>query len=196
MLEIHQSILEDQIPQIKFACDLSACKGSCCTIPGGTGAPLLDEELHYLHESYPLVQSLLPEDHRRSIEQFGLYEGTPGSFTTMCFNNRACVFVVYEDGIARCAFEKAFMNGKINWRKPISCHLFPIRVSSDAIKQLRYEHITECEPAVLRGHQEHIYLSEFLHDPLVRAFGTSWYNDFHATCIQSREQRNLLESNP
>ncbi len=128
MLEIRQTIIDDNIPHIKFACNLSVCKGACCTLAGGTGAPLLDDELEQIENAFPLVKSLLPKEHLEFIKQFGLYEGESGFYTTMCFNNRACVFVFYEEGIARCAFEKAFKAGKLKWRKPISCHLFPIRV--------------------------------------------------------------------
>ncbi len=190
MFEIRQSIIEDDIPHTCFACDLSACKGACCTIAGGTGAPLLDEELEQIKRSFPAIQSSLPPEHLEIIRQQGLVEGASGSYTTKCFNNRSCVFVFYQDGVARCAFEKAFLEGKTGWRKPISCHLFPIRVSFGPIKHLRYERITECAPAVTRGQEEQIFLSSFLKDPLIRTFGASWYHDFQLAC--SKEQKYSL----
>ena len=198
MFEIHQSIIEDQIPQIKFACDISACKGACCTIAGGTGAPLLDEELTCLIESYPAVESILPDDHKELINRKGLYEGHPGSYTTLCYNNRACVFVTYDTSIARCAFEKLYLEGKLNWRKPISCHLFPIRINYGLIRQLRFERISECNPALLHGEKEHTFLSDFLKESLIRAFGSTWFRDFQNECTRQREiierQKSIAEA--
>jgi hypothetical protein len=95
--------------------------------------------------------------------------------------------VLYEDGIARCAFEKAFGEGKLKWKKPISCHLFPIRVSRGVPEQLRYERIVECDFAIDRGENENIFLSNFLKEPLIRAYGLTWYEDFRLTCDWERK---------
>ena len=110
----------------------------------------------------------------------------------MCFNNRACVFVLYEEGIARCAFEKAFLEGRLKWRKPLSCHLFPIRIDRGMIHRLRYERISECDSALDCGEQKNIYLSDFLKEPLVRAFGSTWYEDFHFKCEWERKETEAL----
>jgi hypothetical protein len=187
MLEVRHTIIDDTIPRIKFACSLSACKGACCTLAGGTGAPLLDNELEQIERAFPIIKSSLPKEHLEYIAQYGLYEGKSGSYTTMCFNNRACVFVLYEDGIARCAFEKAFEENKLKWKKPISCHLFPIRVSREVPERLRYERIAECNFAIGRGENENIFLSSFLKEPLVRAFGLAWYEDFQLACDWERK---------
>ncbi len=188
MIEIQKILVEDNIPDIQFACNTSACKGACCTIPGGQGAPLLDEELELIEKSFPVVKSYLPQEHLDTILQSGLYEGVPRAYTTMCFNNRACVFVLYEEGIAKCAFEKAFLEGKIKWRKPLSCHLFPIRIDSDMTYRLRYEQISECDPALDCGQQSNTYLINFLKEPLVRAYGSSWYEDFLLKCRSERTE--------
>lgn len=189
MMEIRQTIIDDVIPRIKFACNLSACKGACCTLAGGTGAPLLDDELQQIESAFPIIKSFLPKDHLEAIAQFGLYEGISGSYTTMCFNNRACVFVLYEGGIARCAFEKAFDEGNLKWKKPISCHLFPIRVSYDMPERLRYERISECNFAIVCGENEKVFLSNFLKEPLIRAFGLAWYEDFLIACDRERKDK-------
>ncbi len=187
MIEIRQTFIDDNIPFIKFACNLSACKGACCTLAGGTGAPLLDDELEQIEHAFPIVKSSLPKEHLESIKQFGLYEGKSGFYTTMCFNNRACVFVLYEEGIARCAFEKAFEEGKLKWRKPISCHLFPIRVRSGVQDLLHYLRIAECDPAIDCGENKNIFLSNFLKEPLIRAYGLAWYEDFRLICDRERK---------
>jgi hypothetical protein len=194
MLEIQQSVIDDIIPRMKFACNISACKGACCTLAGGTGAPLLDNELEHIERAFPIIKSLLPKEHLESIAQFGLYEGRPGSYTTMCYNNHACVFVFYEDGIARCAFEKAFGEGTLKWKKPISCHLFPIRVSHGTPEHLRYERIAECDDALCRGENESIFLSTFLKEPLVRAFGLIWYKEFQLACDGERKDHERKEA--
>ena len=187
MVEIQQTVIDETIARMKFACNLSACKGACCTLAGGTGAPLLDIELEHIQHAFPIIKSSLPKEHLESIRQFGLYEGRPGSYTTMCYNNHACVFVFYEDGIARCAFEKAFGEGTLNWKKPISCHLFPIKVSHGTLKHLRYERIAECDAALERGEHESIFLSAFLKEPLIRAFGLEWYKEYQLTCDWERK---------
>jgi hypothetical protein len=192
MPELRQVIIDDAIPHIKFACNLSACKGGCCTLAGGTGAPLVDDELEQIHAAFPVIQSSLPGEHLEYIAQFGLYEGKPGSYTTMCFNNRACVFVLYENGIARCAFEKAYGEGKLKWKKPMSCHLFPIRASREKPERLRYERIAECNGARDRGEKERIFLSTFLKEPLIRAFGPAWYEEFQLTCEWDRNNHESV----
>jgi hypothetical protein len=192
MIEIQKTLVEDNIPDIRFTCNTSACKGACCTLPGGQGAPLLDEELEQIEHSFPIIKSYLPQAHLDSIVQFGLFEGGPKSYTTMCFNNRACVFVLYEEGIALCAFEKAFLEGRLKWRKPLSCHLFPIRIDRGMIHRLRYERISECDSALDCGEQKNIYLSDFLKEPLVRAFGSTWYEDFQFKCEWERKETEAL----
>jgi hypothetical protein len=186
--DIKQIIVDEPIAQIKFACDLGKCKGACCTLAGGTGAPLLDEELQQIKNSFPIVSASLPQAHLDHIKDHGLYEGASGSYTTICYDNRACVFVLYENGIAKCSFEKAFNEGKINWKKPISCHLFPIRVDEGITKRLRYERIMECDHALVRGEFEDIQLSVFLKEPLERAFGSYWYENFRLTCECERNK--------
>jgi hypothetical protein len=94
--------------------------------------------------------------------------------------------VYYEHGVARCSFEKAFLNGEIAWRKPQSCHLFPIRVDDGARTRLRYEFLAECSPALERGDREGVYLSDFLEPALTRAFGKEWYGEFSEQCRASR----------
>ena len=192
MIEIQKTLVEDDIPEIRFACNTATCKGACCTLAGGQGAPLLDEELEQIEHSFPLIKSYLPQAHLDTIEQFGLFEGEPKAYTTMCFNNRACVFVLYEEGIARCAFEKAFLENKLKWRKPLSCHLFPIRIDRGIMHRLRYERISECNPALYHGDQKNIYLSNFLKEPLVRAFGSIWYEEFQFKCSWERKKTYVL----
>ena len=129
MFIIGEATIEEDIGHERFSCDLNRCKGACCTLPGGRGAPLDDSEVEEIARAYPSAQKYLSPRHMQMIEQSGMIEGGPGNFATACIDDKECVFVFYEDGIARCSFEKAFLNGEISWRKPLSCHLFPVRIS-------------------------------------------------------------------
>lgn len=193
MFEVQQAVIDDRVPHIQFGCDILACKGACCTLPGGKGAPLLDEEIRSIEEAFPVVKSLLPKEHLEEIERTGLYEGKPGSYTTPCYDNRACVFVFYEAGIAKCAFERTLGQGKQQWRKPLSCHLFPIRVDGNAPDRLRYEWRSECEPALKRGGREQIFLTDFLRDALIRAYEKEWYREFVKACERRRANSTAEE---
>lgn len=175
MLIIGEVVVDDAVTVTDFCCDLKQCKGACCTLEGGRGAPLEDDEVLEIQKAYPIVKKYLDEENIQTIAARGLYEGTKGDFSTTCIERRACVFVYYDEGIARCSFEKAFLNGEIDWRKPVSCHLFPIRVRSDGGKLLRYEQIEECAPGRLRGSKEQVALVDFLKEPLVRKYGEAWY---------------------
>jgi len=189
MILVQETLVDEPVASIDFSCDLKACKGACCTMPGGRGAPLLDYETEEIERSFPSIRKYLSEEHLERIEEAGLFEGTSGDHTTPCYDQRACVFVAYENGIAKCSFEKAYFNGEISWRKPISCHLFPLRIDRDARELVRYEFLTECQPALERGRLEHIALSGFLKDALIRAYGEPWYREFLASCDSWRERR-------
>lgn len=188
MMNIDNIEIEESIPRIKFACNASACRGACCTLPGGLGAPLLDAELAEIDAALPIVEPMLPAEHLEVIQKHGRYEGRSGSYTTMCINHCACVFVFYDDGIAKCAFERAYFENKLSWRKPISCQLFPIRVDNGWTQRLRYEQLAECNPAIDNGIDNNIYLNDFLKDALIRAYGERWYQQFKEVCEWHRSQ--------
>jgi hypothetical protein len=176
----------EDIANVKFACDLHRCKGACCTMPGARGAPLREEELEEIDMAYPIVRKYLSFRHKDTVEERGLVQGRKGDYTTQVVQNQACVFAFFENGIAKCAFERAYLDNEIGWRKPLSCHLFPIRVAQGVPERLRFESIAECQPATERGTIERIWLSEFLRDALSRAYGESWYQEFRLNCEARR----------
>lgn len=186
MFVIGEAVVDNAVAHASFCCDLERCKGACCTLEGGRGAPLEDDELLEIKKAYPIVKRYLDDAHIRTIESKGLYEGSPGDYTTMCVENRACVFVSMEDGIARCSFEKAYLNGETDWRKPISCHLYPLRVRRRARDVLQYDVIDECAAGRRRGEQEQIPLAEFLREALTRKYGRAWYKQFKRICDRVR----------
>ncbi len=160
-------------------------------MPGPQGAPLLDNEVEEVQRAFPLIQKYLSCEHLEAIEKQGLYVGRSGDYVTPVVANRACVFVTHENGIAQCSFEKAFHNNEITWQKPISCHLFPIRVDG---QRLQFEYIPECAPALERGAREHIYLSDFLKDALIRAYGEKWFNEFYLHSRKRQEAKHATTS--
>lgn len=183
------NILADRaVGSERFACDLNACKGACCTMPGGRGAPLEDREVPLVEEAVAAALPYLSERNRAEIAAHGAVEGEPGDYATRCIDDRDCVFVTYTDtGIATCAIERAWQEGKSEFRKPLSCHLFPIRVHElFGGPYLHYEKISECAPARKHGKQTNTPLYKFLRDPIVRAFGQEYY-DALAAAAESRE---------
>jgi len=163
-------------------------------MPGPKGAPLTEEESQQIEKAFPTVKKYLSEDHLRAIDERGLVERFGLEITTNCFEHRACVFVTYENGVAKCSFEKAYYKGEIGWRKPLSCHLFPVRVDRGIADHLRYESIPECAPALKRGEAESIYLVDFLKDSLERLHGKGWYAEFKSVCDSVNSKRSMKES--
>ena len=158
-----------------FCCNLEACKGACCTLESEYGAPLKEEELTEIENVLDVVLPMLPERNRESIKKDGFFEQKSGELLTRSIDNKDCVFVYYDNDIAKCAIEKAFFEGKIDFRKPISCHLFPIRISQFGGDIVRYEKFFECVPALKLGEEKQITVAEFCKDSLERLYGKEWY---------------------
>jgi hypothetical protein len=189
MFTILDNIADDAVATTKFACDLNACKGACCTMPGGRGAPLSDAEVQLVNDSIDAALPYLSERNRAYIAKHGAVEGRPGDYATVCIQRRDCVFVYYENEIAKCAIERAYFNKQSAFRKPLSCHLFPIRINEvlDA-DYLRYERIPECDPALANGSSTGTPLYKFLKDAITRAYGDQFYNELAAKA-ERKEQR-------
>ena len=141
---IDDVVVGDEIITQKFVCDLEKCKGACCTLKSEFGAPLLEEEIPLIEENYAEVEKYLSEKHKKALNTNGFYEEKYGELMISSIDNKACVFVYYDNDIAKCGLEKAYLEGKSSFKKPISCHLFPIRISKFGGDVLRYEKFTEC----------------------------------------------------
>ena len=188
MFPILDIIADDAVATARFACDLGACHGACCTMAGGRGAPITDAEKEAVIAAIPVASPYLSERNRGVIATLGAVEGSPGDWATRCIDDRDCVFVYYEGSVAKCAIERAHFNGQSEFRKPLSCHLFPIRVSEVfGTDYLRYEEIPECRPALANGRKKGVLLYQFLKDALVRAYGEEFYADFAAR-IEKRKR--------
>ncbi|MCO6446913.1 MAG: DUF3109 family protein [Ignavibacterium sp.] len=173
---INDVLVRDEIVEIPFSCDLKKCKGACCTLDSEFGAPIRKDEVEEIEKVLPVVKNYLAQKNIDEIETRGFYEINDGEILINSINNKDCVFSYWENGIARCAIERAYFDGKINYRKPISCHLFPIRVSDFGGDVLRYEKFSECAPALEKGKEENVTIVEFCKDSLIRLYGEQWYN--------------------
>ena len=182
MIQVQDKIISLDIFEKHFVCDLNACKGACC-VEGDSGAPLLKEEEKTLDEIYEKVKPYMRKEGITEIENQGVavYD-LEGDLTTPLINNRECAFLVEENGINLCSIEKAFLDGKTDFKKPISCHLFPIRIKEyrdfDAVN---YEEIKICKPACECGSKLEIPVYVFLKEPLIRKYGERFYKELLKT---------------
>ena len=176
MIQVESTIISLDIFQKHFVCDLNACKGACC-VEGDAGAPLLDEEEKILEKILEKIKPYMTEKGLKTIEKKGISAiDSDGDLTTTLVNNKECSFVVFEDGITKCSIEKAYNDGVVDFKKPISCHLFPIRIKEyHDFDALNYEKIKICEPACECGTKLEIPLYTFLKEPLIRKYGKQWY---------------------
>ncbi len=172
--EIGDIILNNKIFSTHFSCDLEKCKGACCTMQSDYGAPVLENEIEVINRYLEQVKEILPPKSVKVIEKEGFWEEKEGQLLLASIDKRDCVFVYYDNDIAKCAFEKLYFQQKIDFRKPISCHLFPIRVSEFGGPVLRFEKYRDCEPALIRGRETNTSVAEFCSEALARAFGQSF----------------------
>jgi hypothetical protein len=177
IVNINEVLVRREILEIPFSCDLKKCKGACCTLESELGAPVNKEEIDEIKKILPVVKEYISQTQIDEIEENGFYEIRENELLLKSINHRDCVFVYYENSVAKCAIEKAYFNGKINFRKPISCHLFPIRISDFGGDVLRYEKFSECAPALENGKEKNVTIAEFCKESLTRLYGEEWYNN-------------------
>ncbi|MBV5312592.1 MAG: DUF3109 family protein [Prolixibacteraceae bacterium] len=176
MLEIGRTIVSLDILEKKFLCDLLKCKGACC-VEGDSGAPVTPDEVRIIEESYSEVESYISENHRRAIKEQGFAViDIEGDLVTPLVDNLQCAYSFEERGIIKCGIEKAFLDGKITFRKPVSCHLFPVRITEyKRFDAVNYEQIDICQPGRDCGKSEKLPVYVFLKEPLIRKYGEEWY---------------------
>jgi len=168
--------IDDRIFELKFSCDISKCKGACCTVEGTLGAPLKREELPEIEKNIEAAKKYLTQENRNVIDKEGFYLEYEEKLWMNNVNENDCVFSYYEGDIAKCSFQKAYNNGEIRFKKPISCEFFPIRVYGENSNDLRYEKSYFCEDALEEGKIRNITIFEFVKDAIVREFGEEFYN--------------------
>ncbi|MCE1164692.1 MAG: DUF3109 family protein [Bacteroidetes bacterium] len=168
--------IDERVYSVHFACDLGKCKGACCTVKGTLGAPLRKSELPEIGYSYGHVKKYLSDENVSVIEREGFFVEYDGKLWMNNVNDNDCVFSYYDGDIAKCSFQKAYNNGEIGFKKPVSCELFPIRVYGEKDNELRYEKSYFCEDALVKGAAEKTPVFEYVRDAIIRLFGREFYN--------------------
>lgn len=188
MFAVENILVSDDLLDAEFACNLGACHGACC-VQGDSGAPLEESELPLLEAVLPVVRKDLRPEALEVIDEKGTWEEiAPGDYATTCVGNAECVFVTYDGLIAKCAIQKAYFEGRTDFPKPVSCHLYPIRVENHGEYQvLNYEKIGICEPGRRFGARKGLPLADYLKDPLVRKYGEEWYASFREILDERRK---------
>ncbi len=180
MLQIGNTLISTDVLEKKFVCDLEKCRGACC-VAGDSGAPLDEDELQILEKIYPKVAPYLTEDGRKSIEKYGKYViDSDGDYVTPLVNGELeCAYTIFEGGIAKCGIEKAHADGKIKFKKPISCHLYPIRINKlkNGVEALNYHKWDLCKAACTLGKKLDVRVYQFLKAPLIRKYGEKWFEE-------------------
>ena len=177
MLQIDDTIISFDVLEEQFVCELSSCKGICC-IEGDAGAPLTDDEVGLIEDLLPVVWDDLTEASKAVIKNQGVsYIDEDDEPVTSIVNGRECVFTYTDkDGVCKCAIEKAYREGRTDFYKPISCHLYPIRLQKyDEFTAVNYHRWSVCDCARDLGGKLKVPVYKFLKEPLVRKFGEAWY---------------------
>jgi len=178
MIQIGDKIVSRELFDNHFICHLEKCEGNCC-VHGDSGAPLEAKEADFLQDNIGKIKPYMRPEGIRAVEEKGTWmvDGD-GDQVTPLVGKEECAYVVFENGIAKCGIENAFVAGKIEFQKPVSCHLYPIRVSSlnNAIA-LNYHRWAVCEPARILGKKEGVPVFRFLKDSIIRIYGEEFYNE-------------------
>ncbi|PWD99255.1 DUF3109 family protein [Marinilabilia rubra] len=192
MVQIDDKIISLDIFQKQFLCDLPKCLGSCC-VEGESGAPLEDEEIKIIEGLYPKIKHLLSPEAVEVIEQNGTWEtDTDGDKVTPIIHGRECVYTYFDgDGVCKCAIEKAHDEGLVDFKKPVSCHLYPVRVDKyPAYEALNYHVWPVCNPARELGKQIGLPIFRFLKEPIIRKYGEVFYSELEDVAMHLEKQES------
>ena len=194
MLQVGDVLVSFDVLRECFCCDLSACHGACC-VEGDAGAPVTLDEIALIEEALPEVWPDLTAQARAVIRRQGVaYADPEGELVTSIVDGRDCVFALHDDGgHCLCALEKAWRRGRTRFIKPISCHLYPIRVKDfGSCRALNYNRWKVCAAAVALGQKQGLPLYRFLREPLIRRFGEAWYAELE-TAVRELKAQGLLD---
>ena len=177
MFQLGKTIVSEEIIEKDFVCNLSACKGACC-VDGEAGAPLDEAETKILEEIYPKVKPFLRKTGIAVIEEKGTWtKGDDGEFETPLINGKDCAYVIFDEKkTALCGIEEVYNSGAIDWKKPVSCHLYPIRVKDySEFAAVNYHKWEICDDACTLGKELQVPVYKFVKQALIRKFGEHWY---------------------
>lgn len=180
MIKVGDVLVSDDIKDVEFVCHLEKCKGACC-VEGDLGAPLEEEELPIMNQILDQVKPYLTPEGIEAIEAQGTYIlDEDGDYSTPTIGGKECAYSHYDaQGVLKCGIEQAYLDGKIGFKKPISCHLYPIRITKNkkGFEAVNYHKWSICSAACSYGKSLQVPLYKFLKDPLTRKYGAPWYNE-------------------
>jgi hypothetical protein len=177
MILIDHTVISDDVAEQFFVCNLEKCKGACC-VEGDLGAPLEENELAILDEIYDQVKPYMSPEGIAAVETQGKYiKDWEDDYSTTTIDEKECAYAFYdEQKVLKCAIEQAYLEGKISYKKPLSCHLYPIRVAKyESYHALNYDRWSICSDACSLGEKLGVPVYQFLKEPLIRAYGEKWY---------------------
>ncbi|GAA4449859.1 DUF3109 family protein [Rurimicrobium arvi] len=191
MIAIDNVLLSDDVISAQFVCDLEKCKGGCC-VDGDCGAPITEAEAQKITEIFPVVKKYLPEAYVLEVERQGFYvTDDEHGMVTPTVNGGICVYGFTDElGVVKCGIEQAYRNGEVDFKKPISCHLFPLRIDEAAgYEMVNYEpRKSLCRPACKLGKKLQVPVYQFLKEPIVRKYGPEFYEALDALARHKAEE--------
>ena len=190
MLQIKDTLVSLDLLERSFCCDMKSCKGECC-IDGDAGAPVTEEEVEKIKSVLPVVSQYLLPSALSEIEANGVaYVDQEGDLVTSLVNSAQCVFTIFDsDGMCLCALEKAYREGLTDFRKPMSCYLYPVRVKQyPSFTAVNYHRWKICKCAEVLGRKLNLRAYEFLREPLIERFGKDWYDELSLTAEEYFKQ--------
>ncbi len=179
MFQLGKTIVSDDLIEKDFVCNLNACKGICC-VAGEAGAPLERDEIDILDQEFENIKPYLRPEGIAALEEQGNWiERESGELETPLVNNKECAYATFkDDGTAMCGIEAAYRNGATGFYKPISCHLYPVRIQEYTdFKAVNYHKWQICDAACTLGEELNVPVYKFVKEALVRKFGQDWYNE-------------------
>lgn len=182
MIRIDKILVSEEIFEKRFLCDLSACKGACC-VEGDSGAPVEAEEIGIMEQALEDIKPYMRKEGIDRVDEVGVFTvDTDGEYVTPLVDGKECAFVNFDQhGIAKCAIEMAYRNGKIDFPKPVSCHLYPIRLTElKDFTAVNYHHWPVCDPARSCGAKLDVKVFRFLKEPIIRKFGADFFQQLES----------------
>ena len=189
MIQLGKTLVSEDIIEKDFVCNLSACKGACC-VDGDAGAPLEEDELKIMMDIYPKVKPFLRKEGIAAIEKQGLFTTTDGEHETTLINGKDCAYVIFDEkNTALCGIEEAYNQGEVSWKKPLSCHLYPIRVQEySEFSAVNYNKWHICGDACTLGKELKVPVYKFVKQALVRKFGEDWYAELELVAQEYKKK--------
>ncbi len=185
MFQLGKTIVSEDILEKEFVCNLSACKGACC-VDGDAGAPLSKEETKILEDIFPKVKPFLRPEGIAAIEAQGTWRiGTDQDFETPLIDEKDCAYVIFDGPTALCGIEQAYNQGALDWKKPVSCHLYPIRIKDfTEFAAVNYDRWDICDDACSLGKELQVPVYQFVKEALIRRFGEDWFSELETVAAQ------------